>query len=424
MASIAPRPYPERIAWFHQARFGLFVHYGLYTLLGRGEWVQWQERIPAADYHALARRFRPAPDCVDRWLDLAVAAGMKYAVLTTKHHDGFCLYDTATTDFKTTGPGGCGRDLVAEFVAGCRKRGLKVGLYLSNIDWNHPGYFEPSKYPKSKDALVASLHAQTEELLTRYGEIDLLWFDGDWVDHGRKKVPSRAAFWQSRKLLARIYALQPRILVNNRLGLPADLDTPEQHVKASAPGRGWESCMTIGDAEAWGWSRFSPNRKTVATLLQNLVTTASGEGNFILNIGPRPDGRPDPEDAKRLLAVGAWMERHGEAIYGSQRYFADYTRHWQGAYTRKGDTVYLSLFRYSAPEIPVPLLRPLPRRATLLGHGPLGIEPGPNGGIRLTGLPAKPPVPIQPVIKLEFARPPRRIDEPDHAAWIAGDVRP
>lgn len=417
-----PLPYEKRIAWFHQARFGLFVHYGLYTLLGRGEWVQWQERIPAAEYHRLAAKFKPSKTCVEEWLDLAQDAGMKYAVLTTKHHDGFCLFDTATTDFKTTATA-CGRDLVREFVEGCRRRKLRVGLYLSNIDWNYPGYFEPGKYPASHKALVAALHEQTRELLTGYGKIDFLWFDGAWVDHGRKKVKSEAAFWQADKLLKTIYSLQPHILVNNRLGRPADLDTPEQHVTASVPGRGWESCMTIGDAEAWGWSRHSPNRKTVATLLQSLVSAASGEGNFILNIGPRPDGSADPQDARRLRDIGVWMRQHGEAIYGSQRFFPDYTRHWQGAYTRKGRTVFLSLYRYSAPEIPIPLLRPLPTRATLLGHDqPLGIAEGPNGGIRLTGLPAKPPVPIQPVIKLEFSRPPVRVDEADHADWILGKV--
>lgn len=421
MDSPSSTPYADRIAWFHEARFGLFVHYGLYTLPGRGEWVQWQERIPAATYRALADDFNPAPECVDQWLDLAVDAGMKYAVLTTKHHDGFCLFDTDTTDFKTTARPG-GRDLVREFVEGCRQRGLRVGLYLSNIDWTHPGYFEPDLYPESKDALVASLHHQTEELLTRYGRIDLLWYDGAWISHGRKKA-DHAAFWQAEKLLARIRELQPHILVNNRLGLAADLDTPEQHIEASVPGRGWECCMTIGDAEAWGWARHGVNRKTVATLLQNLVTTASGEGNFILNIGPRPDGSADPEDAGRLRAVGEWMRLHGEAIYGSQRFFPDYTRHWQGAYTRKGDTVYLSLFRYSAPEVPVPLLRPLPIRATLLGSNtPLGIEPAPNAGFRLTGLPEKPPVPVQPVIKMEFAEPPQRVPETNEAAWILGEV--
>lgn len=408
--------YTDRIAWFHEARFGMFIHYGLYTLLGRGEWVQYQERLPRDVYRNLAPTFRPDADCVSYWLDLAVAAGMRYAVLTTKHHDGFCLFETDTTSFKFPAFAG-GRDLVAEFVAGCRERDLKVGLYLSNFDWNEPGYFEPDLYPESKERLVRTLHAQTEELLTRYGRIDLLWYDGAWVSLGERKADI-PAFWESEALLKCIYKLQPHILVNNRLGIAADLDTPEQHVTASIPGRGWESCMTIGDAEAWGWTRYPCNRKTVSQLLQSLALAASGEGNFLLNIGPRPDGRVDREDEERLRFLGDWMRLHGEAVYGSTRFFPEYTRHWQGAYTRKGRTVYLMLFRYST-EVPVPLIQPHPTQAWLLpDYLPLTIRAGPNCGFVLEGLPDIPPYAYQCVIKMEFPARPQRVSEPDRAAWI------
>ncbi|MEM6550766.1 MAG: alpha-L-fucosidase [Planctomycetota bacterium] len=426
MLDAQTRPAPRDTVWFHQARFGMFIHYGLYAMLGRGEWVQYQERIPKIRYRKLAEAFRPRRDCVDQWLDLAVEAGMKYAVLTTKHHDGFCLFDTETTAFSLPSVLG-GRDLVAEFVEGCRKRGLRVGLYISNFDWNHPGYFEPARYPESRKALVDELHRQTRELLSNYGPIDLLWFDGEWIGLGQTKpealgLASCGEFWRGRELLETIYALQPNILVNNRLGIAADLDTPEQHVTASEPGRGWESCMTIGDAEAWGWASHAANRKTTAQLLQNLVLAASGEGNFLLNIGPRPDGSVDESDARPLREIGRWLRLHGEAVYGSRRHFPDYTRHWQGAYTRKGLTVYISLFRYST-EIPVPLLRPMPVKATLMGYdGPLEIAAGSNGGFVVRGLPDKPPVPIQPVLRLEFDRAPERIDEPDRSAWITDEV--
>ncbi|MEM1210917.1 MAG: alpha-L-fucosidase [Planctomycetota bacterium] len=415
--------YQERIAWFHEARFGMFIHYGLYSLLGRGEWVQYQERIPKEQYRRLTAEFRPIAHCVDQWLDLAVEAGMKYAVLTTKHHDGFCLFDTQTTAFslpKVTD----GRDVVAEFAEGCRKRGLRVGLYLSDFDWNYPGYWEPAKYPESRAALVDDLHQQTRELLSNYGQIDLLWYDGDWIGLGNTKpealgLKSNGEFWRAQELLDTIYKLQPHILVNNRLGIDADLDTPEQHVTASKPGRGWESCMTIGDAEAWGWSSCAFNRKTTAQLLQNLVLASSGEGNFLLNIGPRPDGSVDETDAQPLREIGTWLQLHGEAIYGSQRYFPDYTRHWQGAYTRKGLNVYISLFRYST-EVPVPLLTPMPVKATLIGHdGPLDVVHGHNAGFIISGLPEQSPVPIQPVLKLEFNKEPQRIQEADRADWIS-----
>ncbi len=415
-------PYSERIAWFHQARFGMFIHYGLYSMLGRGEWVQWQERIPRDEYAKLAQDFAPLENCVDLWLDLAVEAGMKYAALTTKHHDGFCLFHTQTTEFSLPAMHS-GRDLVEEFVEGCRKRDLKVGLYLSNLDWRYPGYFDPLRYPESADAVVEALHVQTRELLSHYGQIDLLWYDGDWVDMGGKNdVEDRPGFWRSRELLDQIYDLQPHILVNNRLGIDADLDTPEQHVSASKPGRGWESCMTIGDPEAWGWSPGATNRKQVPELLKNLIVAAGGEGNYLLNIGPAPDGRVGESDAAPLREMGHWLRDHGEAIYGSQRFFPDYTRHWQGGYTRKGNTVYISLFRYSQ-EVPVPLLNPMPKRATLLSDGrELKLRPGFNQGFVIEGLPEKQPAWPYPVIKLEFAEAPRRVEEEDHAAWMYNGV--
>jgi alpha-L-fucosidase len=415
-------PYEERIAWFHQARFGMFIHYGLYTLMGRGEWIQWQERIPRDVYRQLANDFKPKPGCVDEWLDLAVEAGMKYAALTTKHHEGFCLFDTATTDFKLPAYLD-GRDLVAEFVEGCRKRGLKVGLYLSNFDWNNPGYAEPERYPEDYERCVRDLHEQTRELLTNYGQVDLLWYDDPCIGVADGvKQRSRAEYWRGEELLAMIYELQPQILVNDRLGIPADLDTPEQHVTASAPGRGWESCMTIADPESWGWSKHAPNRKTTPELLKNLIIAASGEGNYLLNIGPMPDGSVEPKDAQPLREIGEWLKLHGEAVYGSQRYFPDYTRHWQGAYTRKGNVVYITLFRYST-EVPVPLLRPLPVRATLLSDGSeLSIREGHNCGFVIEGLPEKPPVPVQAVIKLEFAEALKRVEESNTADWISGKV--
>lgn len=415
-------PYEERIAWFHEARFGMFIHYGISTPLGRGEWAQWQERIPREEHLKLAMDFKPKAGCVDEWLDLAVEAGMKYACFTTKHHEGYCYFNTKTSAFNFYNHHD-GRDLVAEFVDECRLRGLKVGLYLSNFDWNNPGYAEPEKYPEDYQRCVDDLHTQTCELLSNYGQIDLLWYDDPCIgvtDGVNQR--NRSTFWRAEELLQKIYDLQPHILVNNRLGIDADLDTPEQHVTASVPGRGWESCMTIGDAESWAWSKHAPNRKTVPQLLHHLIIAASGEGNYLLNIGPMPDGSVAEKDAEPLREIGEWLKIHGEAVYGSKRYFPDYTRHWQGAYTRKGNTLYLTIFRYTS-EIPFPLLRPLPVKATLLSDGTeLTIREGHNCGFVIGGLPEEPPVPVQPVIKLEFDAAPHRVEEPDAAAWIEGKV--
>ncbi|MGJ3242437.1 MAG: alpha-L-fucosidase [Opitutales bacterium] len=415
--------YARRIAWLHQARFGLFIHYGLYAIPGRGEWVQFRERIPRDDYRRLAEQFAPAANCADQWVQLAVRAGMKYAVLTTKHHDGFCLFPTDTVDFHI-GNFLPGRDLVGEFVEACRRHGLKVGFYLSNIDWGFPGYFEPEAYPENRDALVQSLHDQTRELLTRYGKIDVLWYDGAWVAHGKVEVPSIPAFWRSEELLAMIRELQPDILVNNRLGLPADLDTPEQHVTASETGRGWESCMTIGDPGGWGWIRHNPNRKTLPQLLQNLCLAAAGEGNFLLNIGPMPDGSVDLGDREPLESIGRWLADHGQAIYGSKRIWPGNVHHSQGIYIGGPDNgAYLCLFRYSSDRTVLIELKTPVRTATLLGvDQPLTVETGANGKTVLTGFPAAPPHPAVSVVKLDLAGPAEPFEEPDKAAWIEGKL--
>jgi alpha-L-fucosidase len=215
--------------------------------------------------------------------------------------------------------------------------------------------------------------------------------------------------------------MQPGILVNNRIGVPADLDTPEQHIAESEVGRGWETCMTVGDSAAWGYARHNPNRKTLAQLLQNLSRTAAGAGNFLLNVGPRGDGSIPEEDALRLREIGAWLDVHGEAIYGSERVGEKTTNHFQGVFSRKGKSVYLHVFRWSTPEIVIPLLKSTPRRISLLTTGAeLQFTRASNGRLIISGLPTFPPHPCQSVIKLEFDSEPELMEEADHAAWLEG----
>jgi len=414
-------PYQERISWFHEARFGLFIHWGLYSMLERGEWVMFRERIPRGEYRKLADSFTGDAFDADAIARLAVDAGMKYAVLTTRHHDGFCLWDSGVTDYNSV-KSGAKRDFVREYVDACRRHGLRVGLYISDKDWCEPGYWEPETYPESAKRLVDNLHAMVEELLTSYGKIDVLWFDGSWVDVGRKKV-EESAFWRSGELLNRIYDLQPGILVNNRLGLDADLDTPEQHVTASEGGRGWEACMTIGDESAWGFSRHNPVRKTPGQLIRNLSKAACGEGNFLLNIGPDGRGSIVPEDAAVLKRMGEWLKVHGEAIYGSERFDITPTWYSQGSCSRKGNTVYLHLNWWSSPGIVVPLFRHLPRKATLLTTGQeLTVSHRSNHRMILGGLPVLSPHEAMTIIRLDFDREPELVEESDHAAWLAGDA--
>ena len=237
--------YEKRLQWFHQARFGMFIHWGLYSLLKRGEWVMFQERILPSDYAKLADQFQPRKFDADAWAGLAAEAGMKYMVLTTRHHDGFCLFDSQVSDF-TSVKTAARRDFVAEYAAACRRAGLKVGFYYSLLDWRFPGYFDPKKHKASSEALVQQYHDQVRELMMNYGRVDMLWYDGDWVNHGQAGITDIAGFWGAREVNAMVRRIQPQIIINNRSGTLEDLDTPEQHVTASKPGRGWESCMTMG----------------------------------------------------------------------------------------------------------------------------------------------------------------------------------
>ncbi len=410
---------PERFAWFHEARFGMFIHWGLYSLLGRGEWVMYRERIPAAEYARLADQFNPKKFDAEAWVALARDAGMKYMVLTTRHHDGFCLYDSRVSDF-TAPKTRAGRDFVAEYVAAARKAGMKIGFYYSLLDWRFPGYWEPKKYPDSAEAMIRQYHEQVRELLTNYGKIDVLWYDGDWVPDLAQE--ERAAFWRSAEVNKMARKLQPHILINNRSGLEEDLDTPEQHVTASEPGRGWESCMTMGDSWGWGYIRHSQNFKTVTQLVQNLAYAAAGEGNYLLNIGPKPDGSVRKEERDRLAALGKWLRVHGEAVYGSQR--APLEAGMLGLWTRKGDVGYLHVFDWPGSEVVVPAIKTRVKSATLLTTKQRAkVRQEYNGRLVLSGLPDTPPDPHVSVIKVQFAEEPRPLDEPDKSAWLTGDAQ-
>ena len=417
--------YRERMKWFHQARFGMFIHWGLYSLLRRGEWVMLNERIPRDEYARLARRFRPTRFDADAWASLAAEAGMKYMVLTTRHHDGFCLFDSQVSDY-TSAKTAARRDFVAEYVRACRKAGLKVGFYYSLLDWRFEGYWEWARYKRSAAALVQQAHDQVRELLTRYGKIDYIFYDGGWVPNVLRsgqasgssgRSLSTADFWQSRKLNAMARRLQPHIILNNRTGLPEDVDTPEQHVTASEPGRGWESCMTMGDSMGWGYIRNNPNMKTVPQLLQNLVNAAAGEGNYLLNVGPKPDGSIRSEEATRLRAMGQWLKSRGEAIYGSQR--CPLPGGMVGPWTRKGNTAYLHLFRWPGREAVLPLVATKARSAELLGQGKrLKVRQEHNGRLVISGLPLRPPHPHVNVIKVRFVAEPKSLREKNLAAWL------
>ena len=418
--------YQERMKWFHEARFGIYVHYGLYSLLGRGEWTMYSERIPLREYERLADQFQPRPGAPREWCETARRAGAKYIVLTTRHHEGFSLFDSKYSDY-TSARRGCRRDIVREFVDAAREAGLRVGLYYSLLDWRYPGYFEPGKYPENAAALREYVHHQVRELMTNYGTIDLLEYDGGWMPDLGPDKERCVQFWGARELNAMVRELQPAIIINNRSGLDEDLDTPEQVVRASAAGRGWESCMCIGDSCCWGYTRFNPNWKTPEQLLQHLVSAAQGEGNYLLNIGPCPDGSVRAEEYERLATVGQWVRRHEKMIRGSQRCEligasqpGTVDLNLQGCWVRQGKTAYWCIFRWPGQTATAVRIATRPVKVTFAENGAeLPFEWSPDTGrLVIRNLPLLPPDPLANVIEVEFEDVPKRLDEADRAAWL------
>ncbi len=420
-------PADARMEWWREARFGLFIHWGLYSMLegewdggtGHAEWIRTTAQIPLEEYDQLQADFNPVNYDPDAWCRLAKRAGMKYIVITTKHHDGFCLWPSAQTEFDVEGTA-ARRDLLGELAEAARRHGLRLGWYHSIMDWHHPDYLPRRGWESDRssegadfDRYVDYLRAQVTELLTDYGPIDVMWFDGEWE-----------ATWTSeygRELYALCRELQPQVIVNNRVdkgragmagldkgpGFVGDFGTPEQEVPAGGlPGVDWETCMTMN--RYWGWNRADTQWKSDAELLHTLIDVASKGGNFLLNVGPKPDGSFPPQAVERLEAMGAWMEVLGESIYGTQASPFDATFEWGRATMRRdheGADLYLHVFDWPrTPQLIVPGLDQAGlESATLLGTDapyPLGWQ-GLEQGMQLF-LPKRKPHPHANVIKLRF----------------------
>ncbi len=318
----------QRMAWWHEAQFGMFIHWGLYSVIGQHEWALEVEGVPIPQYELLAKHFTPKPNAARDWARLAKRAGQKYMVMTTKHHEGFCHWDTKLTDYcaPRQGPG---RDLVREFVDAARAEGLRVGFYYSLMDWHHPDGARCKTDEEARKRFVEYTHGLIRELMTNYGKIDILWYDVDW--------PLTPEQWESERMNQMVFDLQPDIIVNNRNGLEGDFSTPEQHIQAAEAGRAWESCMTLNDS--WGFNRFDDAWKTPKTIVANLANCARGGGNYLLNIGPEPDGSVPPESVAVLQAVGQWLDTNGKAIYGTDR--GNFSWNTNANYTRRGNTLYI-----------------------------------------------------------------------------------
>jgi alpha-L-fucosidase len=318
----------QRMQWWHEAKFGMFIHWGLYSVIGQHEWAKEIEGVPLAQYEILAKHFHPKPNAARDWARLAKRAGQRYMVMTSKHHEGFCNFSTKLTDYNAAQQGP-GRDLVAEFVEAAHAEGLRVGFYYSLMDWHHPDGAKCATDEAARRRFVDYTHGLIHELMSNYGKIDVLWYDVAW--------PLSAEQWESEKMNAMVFDLQPDIIVNNRNLLPGDFSTPEQHIQASEAGRAWETCMTLNDS--WGFNRGDDAWKTPKEIVGNLAICANGGGNYLLNIGPMPDGSVPPDSVRILSEVGAWLDTNGKAIYDTDRCQAGGNTNVN--YSRRGNTLYL-----------------------------------------------------------------------------------
>ena len=352
--------YEKRMKWFRDAGLGMFIHWGLYSEFGHGEWAQWREDIHPLEYAKLAEKFLPNKFNADELAQLAKDGGAKYVVFGARHHDGFSLFDSKVSNF-TSVKAPAKRDFVAEYVKAVRKAGLKVGLYYSPMDWSWPCFnmklppndklawqkfveTGPSSYPKEWKDMQRYAHEQVRELMTNYGKIDLLWYDGCWYQTAEQ--------WKSKELNSMVRKLQPHIVINNRAGIVEDFDTPENEIplNITPQQRPWETCLCMNDT--WGYISGDINYKSIRQCLSTLIRVRSASGNILLNISPKGDGSIPKQCKDTFLGLGNWLKVNGESIYGCG--IAEMCPHGTGFFAQPGiftgrhdrNMIYYHILRY------------------------------------------------------------------------------
>ncbi|MBI5093938.1 MAG: alpha-L-fucosidase [Candidatus Hydrogenedentes bacterium] len=346
-----------RMDWWRTARFGLFVHWGPVSLKGTEiGWSRGGERrgtegkqgpIPVDVYDDLYKQFNPEKFDAREWVDIARSAGMKYVVFTTKHHDGFCEFDSRLTDYKITNSP-FKRDIVGELAKACHDANFPLGFYYSPPDWHHPDY-----RTANHARYVQYLHGQLRELVTNYAPVSIVWFDG---------LGGTSQDWNAPDLVKMIRGLQPQVIINNRAGLPEDFDTPEQVVGGFQMDRPWESCITI--CQQWAW-KPDDDMKSLKECVRTLANCAGGDGNLLLNVGPMPTGEIEPRQVARLKEIGAWLGKYGASIYGTRG--GPFKPGEWGASTRAGNTIFVHVFALEGPSVTLPSVNKKIVSARLLG---------------------------------------------------------
>jgi alpha-L-fucosidase len=390
-----PPPDPAAVAHWQSLRFGMFIHWGPVSLTGHE--IGWSRgaQTPVAVYDNLYHQFNPTNFNADEWVSIAKAAGMKYIVLTTKHHDGFCLWDTKLTDYNIMNSP-FHRDVVKELAAACKKQGIEFGAYYSVTDWYNTNWPVTSPAGKVKrdqsdlDAYEKYLQGQITELIKNYGPLLTIWNDVSAM-YGQRGA-------ETIKLVRQ---LQPDILINNRTGDGGDYDTPEQKIGKFQMDRPWESCMTVSAHNAWAWGGANDGVKPLSACLEMLIRSAGGDGNILLNVGPRPDGVIDPAQANLLKEVGAWLAKNGESIYGTRGGPWKPTKSLTS--TRKGNTVYLHVIKSEDGRVELPALPAQIKSTALLNGGK--VECSQNDGKLSITIPPSALEPMDTIVKIEVDRP-------------------
>jgi alpha-L-fucosidase len=422
---------PAGLEHFQDIRFGMFIHWGLYSILARQEWVMHIENIPVPEYEKLVPQFNPVRFNADEWVSIAADAGQKYMVITSRHHDGFSMYDTALSDYKVTHTP-FKRDPLAELAAACaRRRDVKLGFYSSLLDWHHPGYRFRNETGATWADYIGFLHGQVRELCTNFGDIACLWFDGDWPHISlNDKMAHFAAggSFEYDALYDMIHTLQPHAVIhNNRHDQPLpgeDVQGFEQDLPGEnsagfneAPifDMALEVCMTINDH--WGVRAGDHNHKSTRTLLHKLVRSAGVGANYLLNVGPTAEGEILPVHAERLREVGAWLAHNGASVYGTRkgafasgrirpqqtRNGGQFEPNAEGVSTRAGETHYLHLLNYTSDTVAFKdqtgQIDLTPLSASLLDGTPVDSHVDHNGMLVVT-VPAAQRDPLNTVVRL------------------------
>jgi alpha-L-fucosidase len=400
----APASAPQnaaRLEWWREARFGMFIHWGPVSL--KGAEISWSRgaEVPVAEYDSLYQQFNPTNFDADDWVRTARDAGMKYIVFTTKHHDGFCMWDTGQTGYNIM-HSPFGRDVVKELSAACRRQGLAFGAYHSVCDWHHPDFPLTSpggsvrRQTSNLDRYEQYLRAEVSELITRYGPLLVMWYD----------VPQEFSVARGQGLLDFTRALQPDIIINDRSGAPGDYDTPEQRVGKFQDRRPWETCMTI--CRQWAW-KPGDEMKSLQECIQTLVLCAGGDGNLLLNVGPMPDGRIEPRQVRRLQEMGAWLSRYGQSVYGTRG--GPWKPSRAVASTRNGNSIFVHILRSETATVTLPDIPSKIARSQLLTGGSAKVSQQ-GGQLTITLSPAPGPSDVDSIVRLELG----------HSAMDLGEI--